>query len=108
MSALSPAARQKAAKRARRPTSVDAMKAILKLEIGAVQEVDGLKHLAELLELLGVSVGTPYQNLSDLEVQKIGDRIEYLSGLVKRHAVAIDSALREIRGTVEQWEGGAA
>jgi len=43
-----------------------------------------------------------------MEMQAIGLRIEYLGGLVKRHAEAIGSALVEIRTAAEHMEGDAA
>jgi hypothetical protein len=44
-----------------------------------------------------------------MEQQELGLRIEYLGGLIKRHAEAIGTALGDIRYTAEQARmGGAA
>jgi hypothetical protein len=81
---------------------------LCRLEDEAHDEVFGLQHLGELLELYGDHVGTPYAGWSDMDMQEIGLRIEYLGGLVKRHAEAIGNALIEIRTTAERMPKGGA
>jgi hypothetical protein len=82
---------------------------ICRLEDKASEEAYGIGHLAELMELMGDHVGTPSNRLSSVEQQELGLRIEYLAGLVKRHAEAINTALGDIRYTAEQARmGGAA
>jgi hypothetical protein len=70
--------------------------------------VFGLQHLSELMELLGDCVGTPGASWTDLQMQHIGLRIEYLGGLVKRHADAISLTLGEVRDTAERLQRGGA
>jgi hypothetical protein len=82
---------------------------IYRLEDQASEEAYGIGHLAELMELMGDTVGTPSNRLSSMEQQELGLRIEYLARLIKRHAAAINTALEEIRYTAEQAPmGGAA
>jgi hypothetical protein len=58
----------------------------------------------------GVSMSAPPgADWDGMETQQIGLRIEYLGGLVKRHADAISDMVGEIRNTAERmaWKGGA-
>ena len=82
---------------------------ICRLEDQAEEEAYGIGHIADLMELLGDHVSIPGNRLSSLEQQKLGLRIEYLAGLIRRHAEVIGNALGEIRFAVEQARmGGAA
>jgi hypothetical protein len=92
-------------RRATAATAAPSPKEILcRLEDQAHAEVFGLGHLSELMELMGECVGTPGAGWTNMQMQHIGLRIEYLGGLVKRHAEAIGNALVEIRTTAEQME----
>jgi hypothetical protein len=96
--------RATAAKAAPNPKEI-----ICRLEDKAAEEAYGIGHLAELMELMGGRVGLPSNRLSSVEQQELGLRIEYLAGLIKRHAEVIGNALGEIRYTAEQARmGGAA
>jgi hypothetical protein len=96
--------RATAAKAAPNPKEI-----ICRLEDKAAAEAYGIGHLAELMELMGDCVGTPSHRLSSVEQCELGLRIEYMAGLIKRHAEAINTALGEIRYTAEQARmGGAA
>jgi hypothetical protein len=87
--------------------SAQASTRICGLEDDAHAEVFCLGHLAELLEL-GDHVGTPHAGWSNMDMQEIGLRIEYLGGLVKRHADAIGLTLGEVRSTAERLQKGGA
>jgi hypothetical protein len=96
--------RATAAKAASNPKEI-----ICRLEDKAAEDAYGIGHLAELMELMGDTVGRPGNRLSSMEQQELGLRIEYLAGLVKRHAEVISTALGDIRHTAEQARmGGAA
>jgi hypothetical protein len=60
------------------------------------------------MELMGDRVGTPSNRLSSVEQSELGLRIEYLAGLIKRHAETINTALGDIRWTAEQARMGGA
>jgi hypothetical protein len=97
----------------RRATAVKATPSpkeiICRLEDKAAAEAYGIGHVAELMELMGDTVGRPGNRLSSVEQCELGLRIEYMAGLIKRHAEAINTALGEIRYTAEQARmGGAA
>jgi hypothetical protein len=82
---------------------------ICRLEDEATAEAYGLGHLGELMELFGDCVSTPHAGWTNLQMQQIGLRIEYMAGLVKRHAEAIGKTLVDIRTTAERMtKGGAA
>ena len=99
----STARRATAAKAASRPSQI-----LCRLEDEAHAEVFGLQHLAELMELMGDCVGTPGAGWDNMEMQKIGLRIEYLGELVKRHAERIGRTLIDIRTTAERMQRGGA
>src|SRR5580704_5666710 len=84
--------RATAAKAASSPKEI-----ICRLEDEVSAEAYGLGHLGELMELMGDCVGTPGAGWTNLQMQQIGLRIEYMAGLVKRHAEVIGKALGEIR-----------
>ena len=96
--------RATAAKAAPNPKEI-----ICRLEDQAEEEAYGIGHIADLMELLGDHVSIPGNRLSSLEQQKLGLRIEYLAGLIRRHAEVIGNALGEIRFAAEQarMEGAA-
>jgi len=93
----STARRATAAKATFRPSDI-----LCRLEDEAHAEVFGLQHLSELMGVWGDHVGTPYAGWSNMDMQEIGNRIEYLGGLVKRHADAISNTLGEVRSTAER------
>ena len=77
---------------------------ICQLEDKAATEAFGLGHLAELMEVWGDHVGTPYAGWSNLDMQRIGLRIEYIGGIVKRHAEAIGELVGDMRNAAEQLQ----
>jgi hypothetical protein len=81
---------------------------LCRLEDEASVEVFGLEHLSVLMELMGDCVGTPGAGWDNMEMQKIGLRIEYLGELVKRHAEPIGRTLIDIRTTAERMQRGGA
>jgi hypothetical protein len=81
---------------------------ICRLEDKAETEAFGLGHLSELMELFGEQVGTPFAGWSNMDMQQIGLRIEYLGELVKKHAETIGDTVREIRHTAERMQKGGA
>jgi|HubBroStandDraft_6_1064221.scaffolds.fasta_scaffold90672_3 hypothetical protein len=81
---------------------------ICQLEDKAATEAFGLGHLAELMEVWGDHVGTPYADWSNKDMQQIGLRIEYLGGVVKRHAEAIGATLQDMRNAAERLQRGGA
>jgi hypothetical protein len=93
---------------AKAKTTTDTKTLLCDLEDEAHAEVFGLGHVSALMVTWGEEVSAPGKALSDMEMQAIGLRIEYLGGLVKRHAEAIGSALVEIRTAAEHMEGDAA
>ena len=78
------------------------------LEDAAHAEAFSLQHLGELLALFGEHVGGPGKDWSDMEMQRIGLRIEYMGGLVKHHADAISETLSDMRGAAERMTKGGA
>jgi hypothetical protein len=99
----STARRATAAKAAPSPKEI-----ICRLEDIASAEAYGLGHLAELMEVWGDHVGTPYAGWSNMDMQQIGLRIEYLGATVKRHAEAIGDTLQDIRNAAERLQRGGA
>ena len=89
-------------------TPAQAAEIICRLEDEAATEAFGLGHLAELLELFGDHVSTPYAGWSNMDMQRIGLRVEYLGGQVKRHAAAIGDMLGEMRDAAERMQKGGA
>jgi hypothetical protein len=81
---------------------------ICQLEDKASTEAFGLGQLAELMEVWGDHIGTPYAGWSNLDMQQIGLRIEYLGGVVKRHAQAIGGLLGDMRDAAERLHRGGA
>ena len=96
--------------KARRASVANVTKAtatICRLEDKAHAEVFGLQHLAALMALMAEHVGGPGKDWSDMEMQEIGNRIEYLGGLVRRHADVTSDTLGEMRSTAERLQWGA-
>jgi hypothetical protein len=85
-----------------------AVERIYRLEDKAAAEAFGLGHLAELMELFGDHVGTPPAVWSNLDMQQIGLRIEYMGCIVKRHAETIGELLGDMRNAAEQLQRGDA
>jgi hypothetical protein len=95
--------RATAAKAAPNPKEI-----ICRLKDEASAEAYGLGHLGELMELFGDCVSTPYAGWTNMQMQQIGLRIEYMAGLVKGHAEAIGKTLEEIRDTAGRMQEGGA
>jgi hypothetical protein len=85
-------------------TPAKAAEIICGLEDDAHAEAFGLQHLGELMAIWGEHVGSPGADWDGMETQQIGLRIEYLGGLIKRHADAISDAVGKIRNTAERME----
>jgi hypothetical protein len=86
--------------------TLQAAESLCRLEDEAHAEVFGLEHLSELMAVWGDNM--PPAGLSDREMLEIGNRVEYLGELVKRHAERIGRVLVDVRSTAERMQKGGA